>query len=149
MMKLTTPAMVQVGGVVTRHRIARHQPAAVDEDEGAVRAEAAQVHRGRAVGAVRDVRSLSGECLRQLVDDVLDAHLAGLGDVLAADRGDRADALEIRRDDAGTRNDELFGLAFTLLRNRSCDVQACRQRAHEERVLDGSTQSCVLCLCHE
>src|SRR5262249_60992324 len=45
----------------TRARVARLEATAVDEDEGALRAEAAQVYRGRTRRTVRDGRALRGE----------------------------------------------------------------------------------------
>ncbi len=50
--------------------------ATVDEHQGAGRAEAAQVDRRGTGGAVRHVRVLRGEGLRQLVDEVFDARHA-------------------------------------------------------------------------
>ena len=58
---------------VGSERVARDEAAAVDQHQGAVRAEAAKVDRGGAGGAVGEVAALAGEGLRQRVDQILGA----------------------------------------------------------------------------
>ena len=98
-----------------RARIARHQAAAVDQHEGAPRAEAAQVDRRGAGGAVRDVRALGSEGLRQGVDDVFGAGRALQLDLSVVEDGDRAGRSEVRLRNAGAGDDDaLPGVAFAV-----------------------------------
>ncbi len=98
--------VVEVGRV--GGRTARRHALAVDEDEGAGRAEVAQVDGRCARCAVGNVAVLVGERLRQLVDDVGRRLQAGDRDVLRGDGVDRARALECRRRDARTGDFHLF-----------------------------------------
>ena len=63
---------VKVGGLVRAVRVARHEAAAVDENQRALRAEVAKVDFGGTRRAVRNARRLRGADGRQLVEDVFD-----------------------------------------------------------------------------
>ena len=78
----------------------------VDEHEGARGAEATEVDRRGAGGAVGDRRVLRGEGLRQLVDEVLDAGDALRVDIGRRHLGDRAAGLKVGRLDARTGDDD-------------------------------------------
>jgi hypothetical protein len=88
--------------------VARLKPLAVDQDEVALRAEAAKVNRGRAAGAVGDVRTLRREHLRQRVDQVFRTAGARKLHFLAADGGHRARRFQVRLRNARTRNDDFL-----------------------------------------
>ncbi len=112
-------------------RVARHQPAVVDQHQRALRTEIAQVD-GRGAGrAVRDVAAEVGERLRQVVDQVLDARDALDLHGFRADRGDRTDAGEVRLRDARARDHHLLNARIRVLRLRGRyhrDSRACQQR---------------------
>ncbi|MGC4113519.1 MAG: hypothetical protein QM765_02400 [Myxococcales bacterium] len=98
---------VQVDGGVGAGA-ARDEAAAVDEHEGAGRAEAAQVDAGRAVAAVV-VLGVDGVGLRgQRLEDVADRRAAGAGDLLAGHHGDRSRRVEVGAVDARTGDDDLL-----------------------------------------
>ena len=98
--------VVQVGDF--RAGVARHQALAIDEDEGASRAEIAQVGGGGAVGAVGRALGLAGEGGGQVVDEGLDVRRAAEPDLGAGDRGQGADAGEVRLRDARAGDDQLL-----------------------------------------
>ncbi len=99
---------VQVGDRVGR--VARHDAAAVDQHQGAGRAEAAKVDRGDADGAVGHARGLTREHLRQLVQQLFRPGRARQLDVLAAHHGDRAGAGQVRARDARPGDDDFADL---------------------------------------
>ena len=78
---------VQVGD--RQGRVGGHQALAVDQHQGALRAEAAQVDRRRARGAVGGGRGEVGEGLRQVVDQGFDIGRALQLGFLVTDDGDR------------------------------------------------------------
>ena len=88
----------------------------VDQDQVALRAEAAQVDRGRAIGAVVDVLAVARHSGREDADDLLNRGLILQRDFLRADREDRARRLDARQRDARTGDDNL--LDFGVLRDR-------------------------------
>ena len=88
----------------------------VDQDQVALRAEAAQVDRGRAIGAVVDVLAVARHRGREDADDLLNRGLILQCDFLRADREDRARRLDARQRDARTGDDNL--LDFGVLRDR-------------------------------
>ncbi len=113
---------VRRSGAVLR-RIARHQPAAVDQHQRALRAEIAQIDSRRTGRAVGQVAAEVGERLRQVVDQVFDAGHALDLHLIGAHGRHRADAREIGLGNARAGHDHfLDGRAFLRL---------CRQRASE------------------
>ena len=94
---------------------------AVDQDQGAVGAQAAQVKAGRTGRTVRNERGLRRFDLRQAVQYVLDAGQTGGRDFFQANHGNRAGLAEaVVSLQARTRNDDfldqqVFGIVFGLL----------------------------------
>ena len=88
----------------------------VDQDQVALRAEAAQVDRGRAIGTVVDVLAVARHCGRKDADDLLNRGLILQRDFLRADRIDRTRGFDARQRDARTGDDNL--LDFGVLRDR-------------------------------
>ena len=131
--------LVQVGRRVGDAAV--RQATTVDEDEGAGRAEAAQVDRCGTRRAVGDVRVLRSECLRQLVDQVFNARDALRGDVGAGDLRHGAGALDVRHLDAGTGDDDLFDLG--VLRVHRQRAGAC-QCADQKRMTHRASKLIVL-----
>ena len=86
----------------------RRQAPAVLQHQGANRASAAQIHRGGAACAVRDVAALIGEYLRQIVEQAFRRPRALEPDVLGANDSHGARALEVGRRNARTRDFEAF-----------------------------------------
>ena len=129
--------LVEVG-CAAAVRIARHQAPAVDEDQGALRAEAAKVNRRGTVRSVGNVRALRSECLRELVENVFDARLARDVQLFGADRSDRADALKIRGNDARTGNDHFIHriacVLILLLRERTAKSEPPESHSRGEQV---------------
>ena len=80
--------------------VAGLQALAVDQNEGAARAEAPQVDRRGSGGAVGQILALASENLRQVVDEVFDVDRALKLDLAVVDRGDRADAGQVPGGDA-------------------------------------------------
>src|SRR5207253_5713693 len=78
-------------------RVACGHAAAVDKDQRAGSAQAAQVHRGRSGGAVGEHVPLTGENLRHVVEQVLDRYRMLECDVCGSDDADRAGTLQVRR----------------------------------------------------
>ena len=98
--------VVEVGNL--RARVTGHQALAVDQNQGAVRTEAAKVGLGRAVGTVGDLRRLGREGRRQIVQQRLDVARAGQLDFGAGHRGQRADAGEVWLRNTRTGDDQLL-----------------------------------------
>src|SRR5690606_25150112 len=133
--------LVDVGG--ERERVAEAHAMAVDQHQRAVRSQAAQVQGGGAGRAVRFVRRQLRRDLRQVVDEVLDAGDAAIGELFRADLGDgaRRDEVGIGRD-ARTRDRDLFellaGLRLRLLGRGLCRIAARRSNGTEaQRVAYG------------
>src|SRR5206468_2295147 len=89
---------------------------AVDQDERAVRAEAAQVDPSRAIAAVIDLRVDRVALRGQLLQDLADVGDAGGLELLAVDDRDRCRRGQLLALDqrAGDR-DDLFGRAASLV----------------------------------
>jgi len=119
-------------------RIAGHHALAVNQHEGALRAEATQVDRRGTVRGVGNVRALRSESLRELVENVFDARLAGDVQFFCADRGDRADALKIGGNDARTCDDDfIHRVACVLLLSEHRRSQHRRSCTREESKSNG------------
>ena len=85
--------------------------AAVDQHQGALRAEAAKIEQVEAGDADAEARVLLAEGaaqLRQFVQRVADVGLALLEELLAADRGDRNGRFEVRPADARAGDDHFL-----------------------------------------
>ena len=95
---------VKIGG--RAGNVARHQAAAVDQHQGALRAEAAQIDRGGTGGTVRQGRGLAGEHLRQRVQQIFGTLGARLLDIGVTNRGNRRDRGQVGVLDAGPGDDE-------------------------------------------
>ena len=103
--------LVDVGAGRRSRAAARLHAAAVDQHQRAVRTQAAQADRRGAVRADRLAGTLLGDDLRQAVQQVFNAHQAGLCDVGRADGRNRRDRDLVRRGlNARARNDDLFKL---------------------------------------
>ncbi len=95
-----------------------HHAVPVDQDQGALDAEAAQRNRGGAVTTtIVDLRvgGLAGD-RRSLLHQIAQRDCTALGDGLAIDREDRVGRLDVDATDARTRDDdrlELLGLLVT------------------------------------
>ena len=132
---------VKIGGRA-RH-VARHQAAAVDQHQGTLRAETAQIDGGGAGGTVRQGRRLAGEHLRQRVEQIFGLLRARLLDVGIADRGDRRNRGQVGVGDArpGDNQSRLISSRFGLIVSRGgilCKSGGGNQRdANRER---GSTE---------
>ena len=98
---------------VRRHRVVQDVggdvAAAVDQHQGALRAEAAQIEQVEAGDADAEAGILLGEGaaqLRQVVQRLTDVGVALLEDALAADRRDRNRRFEVRTADARAGDDD-------------------------------------------
>ena len=117
-------------------RVTRHQATAVDQHHGTRRAKATQVDGGRTGGAVGEVGTLTGERLRQVVDEILGAGHTLKLDFLGTQHRHRADAVKIRTRDARTGDDDRldgFGCLRGFLRHGRC-------RRSQQRRSDASLQ---------
>ena len=85
-----------------------HPAPAVDQDEVALRAEAAQVERGDAAARIVRESGGAGNDLRQRVDHLLDVDRAGQAELLVLDDRQRAGRGEVAPRDARTGDDDRF-----------------------------------------
>jgi len=102
---------VDVGDGNGLGRIAGLEAAAVDQHQGARGAEVAKIDGGGAGGAVGEIAALTGEGLRQRVDQILGAGRALKADLGAVDHSDRAGAGKVRARNARAGNDDRFVLS--------------------------------------
>src|SRR5205085_6951193 len=105
--------IVRDGVDVDRNRIVQNVrgdvTAAVDQHQGALRAETAKIEQVEAGDADAETRILLGERapqLRQLVQRLADIGVAALDDALAADRRDRNRGFQVRTTDARAGDDD-------------------------------------------
>src|SRR5207237_6787509 len=88
--------------------------AAVDQDQRALRADAAERDVDRAVVAVVHLCVRAGVALfGQRLEELSDRDAAGGRDLVAAQHGDRGWSVEILAADAGASDDDLFGRRFS------------------------------------
>src|SRR5262249_55947709 len=133
-------------------RRADAEATAVDQHQGAVRAEAAQVRGGHAAGGgetagvVTEVLSQAViEVLRQLVDDVADVHATALHDFLCSDDLDGARAFEVRRRNTRTGDDDSrrFGGGSFLRESRHSGSGREGESKHEAAGADCLSWQCT------
>ena len=126
-------------------RVAGAEAPAVDQHQGALRTEVAQVDLRRAVRAVGKRRTLRREHLRQLVQHVLNARRTALLQVRRSDLRDGADRDLVRGErNARTRDDDLFDGRTGGRRSRLRVREASRgKRAARERQVHGPLQVTV------
>ena len=108
------------------------QPPAVDEHQGALRAEVSQIDRRRAGCAVGDVAAEIGEDLRQVIEQILDVGYALELDVGRGDLRHRACAGDVRRHDTRAR-DLRRGQRHHRRRLRVGDGDCCHRHTGAER----------------
>ena len=130
---------------------ADHTPS-VDEDEGARRAETAQVNVGDTGRTHGQPGVLVGDHLRETIEQVLDSRDAGLPDFLRRHSGHRTDGLEIGRADARPGDHHLrdrwggFGLIFC------CRCSLCLREGgmrHEARERAATQERGAHCACED
>jgi hypothetical protein len=128
-------------------RIARHQPAAVHQYQRALWTEVAQIDGRRARRTIRKIAAEVGECLRQVVDQILDARDAFDLHGLRADRRNRADAREIGLRNARAGYDDLLNrriLRVQLWCSGDGDSARCADEYTPDRALNVMTLRLLL-----
>ena len=126
---------VKVGRLVRAVRIARHEAAAVDQNQRALRTEVAKVDFRGTRCAVRNARRLGGTDGRQLVEDVFDPGRTGKLHVLVVDDRDRRGEFKVRLRNARAGDDDVTARrdVLTLGRNRRRRLGFDRTRSAGKR----------------